>query len=55
MDVVKVSKTINGYFLEDVTIGDKTYKKGDCVPSFALLQADGRTSSGCWIMCGAFN
>jgi len=54
MDVVKVSKTINGYFLEDVTIGDKTYKKGDCVPSFALLQADGRTSSGCWIMCGAF-
>ena len=34
-DPVKVAKTINGYFLEDVTIGDKTYKKGDCVPSFA--------------------
>ena len=27
-DPVKVAKTINGYFLEDVTIGDKTYKKG---------------------------
>jgi formate dehydrogenase major subunit len=54
-DPVKVSKTINGYFLEDVTIGDKTYKKGDCVPSFAMLQADGRTSSGSWINAGSFS
>jgi formate dehydrogenase major subunit len=53
-DPVKVAKNINGYFLEDVTIGDKTYKKGDCVPGFANLQADGRTSSGCWISCGSF-
>ena len=53
-DPLKVAKTVNGYFLEDVTIGDKTYKKGDCVPGFALLQADGRTSSGCWISCGSF-
>ncbi len=53
-DPVKVSKTINGYFLEDVTIGDVTYKKGDCVPSFGLLQADGKTSSGCWLNSGSF-
>jgi formate dehydrogenase major subunit len=53
-DPVKVSKTINGYFLEDVTIGSTTYKKGECVPSFGLLQADGKTSSGCWIFSGAF-
>ena len=32
---LKVAKAINGYFLEDVTIGDKTYKKGECVPGFA--------------------
>jgi formate dehydrogenase major subunit len=50
----KVARAINGYFLEDVAVGDKTYRKGECVPSFALLQADGRTSSGCWIMSGAF-
>jgi formate dehydrogenase major subunit len=53
-DVVKAAKTINGYFLEDVPIGDKTYKKGDCVPSFAMLQADGKTSSGNWLMSGSF-
>jgi formate dehydrogenase major subunit len=51
----KVSKAINGYFLEDVTVGDKTYKKGECVPSFALLQPDGKTSSGCWVYAGAFS
>ncbi len=51
---LKVAKAVNGYFLEDVTVGDKVYKKGDCVPSFALLQADGKTSSGCWISCGSF-
>ena len=53
-DPLKVAKTVNGYFLEDVTIGDKTYKKGELVPGFANLQADGRTSSGCWISCGSF-
>lgn len=53
-DPLKVSKAINGYFLEDVTIGDKTFKKGELVPGFANLQADGKTSSGCWISCGSF-
>jgi formate dehydrogenase major subunit len=53
-DPLKVARTVNGYFLEDITIGDKTYKKGECVPSFTLLQADGKTSSGCWINSGSF-
>jgi len=53
-DPLKIAKAVNGYFLEDVTIGDKTFKKGDLVPGFANLQADGRTSSGCWISCGSF-
>jgi formate dehydrogenase major subunit len=54
-DALKVAKTINGYFLEDMTVGDKSYKKGEMVPGFALLQADGKTSSGCWISCGSFS
>ena len=53
-DPLKVAKTINGYFLEDVTVADKTYKKGECVPSFAFLQPDGKTSSGNWIYAGSF-
>ena len=54
-DPLKVAKAVNGYFLEDITIGDRTYKKGELVPGFALLQADGKTSSGCWISCGSFS
>jgi formate dehydrogenase major subunit len=49
-----VAKEINGYYLEDVY--DKTAtppkllgKKGDLCASFVHLQADGSTSSGCWI------
>ena len=53
-DPLKTAKAINGFFLEDVTIGDKTYKKGECVPSFALLQSDGKTSSGEWLYAGSF-
>ena len=53
-DAEKVAKLINGYFLADVEIGGKQYKKGDCVPSFALLQADGTSSSGNWICAGSF-
>ena len=53
-DPVAVAKAINGYFLEDITIGDKSYKKGECVPGFANLQADGKTSCGNWIHSGSF-
>jgi formate dehydrogenase major subunit len=53
-DPHKVAKQINGFFTRDTKIGDKEYKKGQQVPSFALLQADGGTSSGNWIYCGSY-
>jgi formate dehydrogenase major subunit len=59
-DALKVSKQINGYFLQDTVIEDKakgtttTFKKGQLVPTFGNLQADGSTSSGNWIMAGSF-
>ena len=49
-----VAKEINGYFLKDVTIKGKTYKKGTLVPSFAFLQDDGSTSSGNWLYCASY-
>ena len=54
IDVHRVAREINGYFLEDREIGGKLYKKGDPVPSFALLQADGSTSSGNWLYCHSY-
>ena len=53
-DATAVAKAMNGYFLEDVTVGDKIFKKGECVPGFAFLQADGKTSCGIWIYSGSF-
>ena len=50
----KVAKEINGYFVKDVTIKGKTFKKGTLVPSFAFLQADGSTSSGNWLYCNSY-
>ncbi|MEN6484706.1 MAG: formate dehydrogenase-N subunit alpha, partial [Syntrophobacteraceae bacterium] len=50
-----VAKAINGFFTKDVVIQDKTYKKGDPVPAFAMLQADGSTSCGSWIYCQSYN
>ncbi len=54
-DPHNVAKEINGYFLKDVKIGDTEYKKGTPVPGFALLQADGSTSSGNWIYSQSYN
>jgi len=48
------AKKINGWFTRDVTIKDKTYKKGDQVPSFAFLQDDGSTVSLNWLYCGCY-
>ncbi len=53
-DPHKVAKQINGYFLKDVTLKGKTYRKGSLVPSFAFLQADGSTSSGNWLYCNSY-
>jgi formate dehydrogenase major subunit len=59
-DPHKVAKEVNGYFLKDVTLKDPTgkdvsFKKGDLVPAFGFLQADGSTSSGDWIYCQSYN
>jgi len=50
----QAAKLINGYFLKDVTIKGKTYKKGTQVPSFAFLQDDGSTCSGNWLYCNSY-
>ena len=49
-----MAKWINGYFLEDVKVGDTVYKKGTLVPNFAFLQDDGTTASGNWLYCGSY-
>ena len=54
-DPLATAKAVNGYFLEDVTIKGKAYKKGQCVPSFALLSGEGKTSAGNWLYCGMFD
>jgi len=54
-DPHRVAKEINGYFLKDVTVKGKKFKKGTLVPSFAYLQADGSTSSGNWLYCQSYN
>ena len=53
-DVLKVSHQINGYFLKDTVIEDKVkktttlFKKGQLVPTFGNLQADGSDGCGNW-------
>jgi len=60
LDAHAIAKEINGYFLEDKLLDDpvtkqkKLFKKGQLVPTFALLQDDGSTSSGNWIYCGSY-
>ncbi len=49
-----VAKEINGYFLKDVQIKGKLYKKGTLVPGFAYLQDDGSTSSVNWLYCNSY-
>ena len=53
-DAHALAKEINGYFLKDTTIGEQSFKKGDLVPGFALLQNDGSTSSGNWLYCNSY-
>jgi formate dehydrogenase major subunit len=53
-DPHKVAKEINGYFLKDITLKGKTFRKGTLVPSFAYLQADGSTSSANWLYCNSY-
>lgn len=60
-DPSAVAREISGFFLEDKKVENPTkkgefreFKKGDPVPTFAWLQDDGSTSSGCWIYCGSY-
>ena len=60
MDVLKVAQQINGRFTRDTVIEDKAknskteFKKGQLVPTFGMLQDDGSTACGNWIMSGSF-
>jgi formate dehydrogenase major subunit len=60
-DVRKVSQMINGHYTTDLIITDpvtgasEVNKKGETVPSFAKLMADGSTASGNWLMSGSFD
>ncbi len=53
-DIDLVARECNGRFTRDVQIGGKTYRKGQQVPSFALLQDDGSTTSGNWLYCASY-
>ncbi len=53
-DAEKVARRVNGEFERDTTVGGKNYKKGQPVPSFGLLLADGATSAGNWLTTGSF-
>ncbi len=59
VDIHAVAKDINGYYTEDVYDTSVTPpkligKKGELVKSFALLRADGSTSSGNWLYCNSY-
>ena len=54
LDPQRVAREINGQFLVDRAVGDQSFRKGDQVPAFGLLQSDGSTSSGNWLFCGSY-
>ncbi len=53
-DIIKVAKEINGYVTRDVVIKGKKFKKGQQVPNFTYLRADGSTACGNWLYSGCF-
>lgn len=54
-DPHRVARENNGYFTRDFVAPDgKVFKKGDQVPTFALLQSDGSTASNCWLLAGSY-
>lgn len=50
----KVAKIMNGYFTRDVEVNGKKFTKGQQVPAFAFLTADGATASGNWLHAGSW-
>jgi formate dehydrogenase major subunit len=49
-----VARECNGQFTRDTVVKGKSFKKGQQVPSFAYLQADGSTTSGNWLYCNSY-
>jgi formate dehydrogenase major subunit len=59
VDIHRVAREINGYYLEDifdkkVTPPKQLGKKGELCTNFVTLQADGTTSCGNWIYSGSY-
>jgi len=59
IDIHRVAKEVNGYYLEDifdtkVTPPKQLGKKGSLCTNFVTLQADGTTSCGNWIYSGSY-
>jgi formate dehydrogenase major subunit len=56
VDTHFVAKEINGWFTDDVYDGDGNLvgRKGDLVPSFGALRADGTTCSANWLYSGSY-
>ena len=53
-DAEEWARRINGFFWADTQVGDKLYKRGQLVPAFGNLQADGTTSSLNWLYTGSY-
>ncbi len=56
VDTHFVAKEINGWFTDDVydDDGNLVGRKGDLVPSFGVLRADGTTCSANWLYSGSY-
>ena len=56
VDTHFVAKEINGWYTEDVydDDGNLVGRKGDLVPSFGVLRADGTTCSANWLYAGSY-
>jgi formate dehydrogenase major subunit len=56
VDTHFVAKEINGWFTDDVydDDGNLVGRKGDLVPSFGVLRADGSTCSANWLYSGSY-
>jgi formate dehydrogenase-N alpha subunit len=49
-----IAREINGTFVTDRAVGDRSFRRGDPVPAFGQLQSDGSTRSGNWLYCGSY-
>jgi formate dehydrogenase major subunit len=53
-DADLLARKTNGWFTRDATVNGKEFKKGDQVPTFAFLTADGATVSLNWLYSGGY-